>query len=54
MARADNGALLWSERFEQRGSDWGLVRDVSQRVAASLESKLRTLDPLRELACVRR
>jgi len=41
MARTDNGALLWSERFEyDRPADWNWARDVSQRVAAALDVKL--------------
>jgi DNA-binding winged helix-turn-helix (wHTH) protein/TolB-like protein/Tfp pilus assembly protein PilF len=41
MARTDNGALLWSERFDyDHPTDWNWVRDVSRRVAASLDLKL--------------
>jgi DNA-binding winged helix-turn-helix (wHTH) protein/TolB-like protein len=41
MARTDNGALLWSERFDyDHPADWNWVRDVSRRVAASLDLKL--------------
>jgi TolB-like protein len=41
MARTDNGALLWSERFDyDQAADWNWVRDVSRRVAASLDLKL--------------
>jgi DNA-binding winged helix-turn-helix (wHTH) protein/TolB-like protein/Tfp pilus assembly protein PilF len=41
MARTDDGALLWSERFDyDRPADWNWVRDVSRRVAATLDVKL--------------
>jgi len=41
MTRTDDGALLWSERFDyDRPADWNWVRDVSRRVAASLDLKL--------------
>ena len=41
MARTDNGALLWSERFDyDHPADWNWVRDVSRRVAAGLDLKL--------------
>jgi DNA-binding winged helix-turn-helix (wHTH) protein/TolB-like protein/Tfp pilus assembly protein PilF len=41
MARTDNGALLWSERFDyDRPADWNWVRDVSRRVVAALDVKL--------------
>jgi DNA-binding winged helix-turn-helix (wHTH) protein/TolB-like protein/Tfp pilus assembly protein PilF len=41
MARTDNGALLWSERFTyDRPADWNWVRDVSRRVVAALDVKL--------------
>ena len=40
MARTDNGALLWSERFDyERPADWNWARDVSRRVAAALDVK---------------
>lgn len=50
MVRTDNGALLWSDRFDyDRPANWNWARDVSRRVAASLGVKLNesALDAVR-------
>ena len=46
------GALLWSARFESGHADWEWVRDVSRRVAGSLEIRLEqmTAEPARHQA----
>lgn len=46
------GTLLWSARFESGHADWDWVRDVSRRVAGSLEIRLEqmTAEPARHQA----
>ena len=49
---SSRGALLWSARFESGHADWDWVRDVSRRVAGSLEVRLEqvTAEPARHQA----
>jgi DNA-binding winged helix-turn-helix (wHTH) protein/TolB-like protein len=41
LRRADNGAVLWSERFEYVGTaQWNWQQDITQRIANALDDRL--------------
>lgn len=43
LQRTDNGAVLWSERFEYAGTaHWNWQQDITQRIANALDDRLYT------------
>lgn len=41
LQRADNGSVLWSERFEYAGTaQWNWQQDITQRIANALDDRL--------------
>lgn len=47
LQRTDNGAVLWSDRFEYSGpAQWNWQQDITQRIANALNDRLYSYAPL--------